>query len=174
MSAAVGPQIPQLPLASTLPPLPSLFQYPSTFDLAYTPQLLVTASTPSNELGDYWSASDFSSTLGASLGVDSFPWSFDDYTSSSPTSSYASSHYDDHVASPDSLHSASDFSSCHSPEPYLADDYALSFFGSSKQDETLSLPLFPLALPPKMEEPTPWLGGWESAGFGVEGWTAMA
>lgn len=175
---AAGPQI---PLASTsLPPLPSLppFQYPSPFDFTYAPSLIVTSSTPSNELGDLWSASNFTSSLGSSLGVadtavDPFPWSLDDHLSSSPSSSYESHHYSDHVASPESLHSASDFSSCHSPDPYIADDFALSFFGSSKQDETLSLPLFPLALPPKVEDVTPWLGGWETNGFSVEGWSAM-
>ncbi|ORY73233.1 hypothetical protein BCR35DRAFT_150184 [Leucosporidium creatinivorum] len=179
-----GPSLPPLPTASPMPststvaPLPALPSLPTTaydaynpFDYSYTSDQPYTSTSPVSASFDHWSTlPDFGATVGASLALNPSLWAFDDSTSPSiSSSSPQSSHFfDDHAASPDSLHSTwSDFPP--SPPHSAADDLSSCFLTSAdKFDETLSLPLFPLMLPPKLEEPAPAWNWMDPNGFSAE------
>lgn len=163
-STAMAP----LPALPSLPPPTAAYDAYNPFDYSYAPEPSYTSTSPINGSYDQWSTlPDFGASVGASLPLNHSLWAFDNSTSpSTSSSSPQSSHFlDDHAASPDSLHSTwSDFPP--SP-PHLADDLSSCFLASAdKYDDTLTLPLFPLMLPPKVEEPTLAWNWMEPVGFG--------
>lgn len=182
LASAVLPAVPvhsnasPITSTSTIGPLPALPSLPPTtydaynpFGYSYSSEQSCNSNLPVSASFDHWSTlPDFGATVSASLADNSSLWAFDNSTSpSTSSSSPQSSHvFDDHVASPDSLHSTwSDFPP--SPPHLAADDLSSCFLTSAdKYDETLTLPLFPLMLPPKLEEPTPAWNWTEPIGFG--------